>query len=202
MRFASAAAGKFCARAKKAQRKRVGLFLFAAILLLVLVGGALLWMSRRAHEQTGLPQGEVIYSDVGIGQAVEKPIFSRRFGIVGRPDYLVTVKEAGRNFIIPVEVKSRQRPPAPFDSHILQLAAYCLLVEDHYKQRPPYGLLRYADATLKLPFTNEVRQLALDIAAEIRTSRTATDVARQHHDFGRCRGCGYRAACGEQALGE
>ena len=32
--------------------------------------------------------------------------------------------------------------------------------------------------------------------------RTATDVARQHHDFGRCRGCGYRAACGEQALGE
>ncbi|MEZ4713305.1 MAG: hypothetical protein R3A44_39330 [Caldilineaceae bacterium] len=44
-------------------------------------------MSRRAHEQTGLPQGEVIYSDVGIWQEQEQPIFSRRFGIVGRPDY-------------------------------------------------------------------------------------------------------------------
>lgn len=175
--------------------------LFIAILLLVLLGAGLLWLSRRTHEQTGLPQGEVIYSDVGIWQEQEQPIFSRRFGIVGRPDYLVTVNEAGDELIIPVEVKSRKRPSTPFDSHILQLAAYCLLVEDHYKQRPPYGLLRYADATLKLPFTDEVRQLALDIADEIRTSRAAADVARQHHDIGRCRGCGYRAACGEQALG-
>ncbi|MEZ4713306.1 MAG: hypothetical protein R3A44_39335 [Caldilineaceae bacterium] len=53
-------------------------------------------------------------------------------------------------------------------------------MEDHYKQRPPYGLLRYADATLKLPFTDEVRQLAKNIADEIRNSRAAADVACQH----------------------
>lgn len=177
-------------------------FLLLSILLLLLIGGGLLWISHRAQEESGLPRGEIIYSDVGIWQEPEEPIFSRRFGIVGRPDYLVTVqdKEAGGELIIPVEVKSRNRPAEPFDSHVLQLAAYCLLVEDHFKQRPPYGLLRYADATIKLPFTDELRQLSLEIAENIRRSRTAADVNRQHHDSGRCRGCGYRTACGDEAL--
>ena len=176
--------------------------LFVAILLLLLLGVGLLWMSQRAHKKSGLPQGEVIYSDVGIWQEPEKPIFSRRFGIVGRPDYLVTVQDdqTGANLVIPVEVKSRNRPAAAFDSHILQLAAYCLLVEDQFKQRPPYGLLRYADATIKLPNTDELRQLALDAAEDIRRNRTSVDVDQQHNDAGRCRGCGYRATCGDRAL--
>jgi len=174
------------------------------IALLLLLGLALLWLGRATRQQTGMPVGQVIYSDVGQWQKQEKPLLSRRFGLVGRPDYLVTVRETKRGrrrtVTIPVEVKSRPAPPTVYDSHMLQLATYCLLVEDYFKQRPPYGLVRYADATIKVPFTNGLRRQVLHAAEAIRRHRRAADVARQHNDPGRCHGCGYRHACGDKAL--
>ena len=172
------------------------LLIFSIVLLIV--GVLLLLIARRDRRATGLPTGEIVYTDTGAWEEVEKPLFSRRYGVVGRPDYLVQVKEGGRTVTIPVEVKSRQRPPSTPDNHILQLATYCLLVEDTTKQRPPYGLLHYADATLKIAFTDALRREVLATADAIRAARTADDVHRQHDDPARCRGCGYRHACGEE----
>ena len=75
---------------------------------LILLGGGLLLLkrARRLHEQTGLPQGRVIYADTGAWNRCEKPLFSRRYLLTGRPDYLV---EDGRARI-PVEVKSTSSP--------------------------------------------------------------------------------------------
>jgi CRISPR-associated exonuclease Cas4 len=164
----------------------------------------LLWLGRRTQRQTGLPEGEVIYRDTGAWQEVEEPLLSRRYGLVGRPDYLVQIEEKGRKFTIPVEVKSRKRPPALYENHVLQLVAYCLLVEDIYKTTPPYGLLHYADATLKIPFTDQLRDHVLAAADGIRRAQRAPQraaaVSRSHTDGGRCRNCGYLLSCGEQAL--
>lgn len=170
------------------------------VLLVLLVGVLLLWFSRRMHRGSGLPAGEIVYSDTSGWRKQQDPMISRRFGIVGKPDYLVVVKERRRKVHIPVEVKSRKRPPAPYDSHVMQLGAYCLIVEDIYKERPPYGLLHYADDTLKIPFSNALRSQVLTSAEAIRRNRQATDVARQHRDAGRCQGCGYRHGCGKEAL--
>lgn len=179
--------------------------LVGVLIVLLVIGLLLLRASQRTHERTGMPEGEVVYDDSGAWKKQEDPLLSRRYGLVGRPDYLVTVQEKeGRctqEFVIPVEVKSRTRPPEPYDSHILQLATYCLLVEDHYKQRPPYGYIRYANATIKIPYTEMLRNKVLDAAEDIRRARGAADVARSHDQFGRCRGCGYRDACGDQAMG-
>lgn len=171
-------------------------FLIPALLLL-LAGGLLLAYSRRARAAAGLPQGRVVYSDTGAWERVEKPLRSRRHGLVGRPDYLVRHTENGKTTVIPVEVKSRRRPAAPAESHVLQLAAYCLLVEETYKARPAYGLLHYADATLQIPYTDALRQAVLATADDIRRGRHAADLHRDHTDPARCRGCGYRHACGE-----
>jgi CRISPR-associated exonuclease Cas4 len=180
------------------------IYLILCALLLLTLGLALLWLGRRARRQTGLPVGEVIYSDTGAWQQVEEPLISRRHELVGRPDYLVRTEERGQQIIIPVEVKSRKRPAALYDNHVLQLAAYCLLVEDNYKTTPPYGLLHYADATLKIPFTDQLRSQVLAAAEEIRRAQRApqraADVARSHTDAARCRHCGYIQSCGEQAL--
>jgi CRISPR-associated exonuclease Cas4 len=171
------------------------------IAVIILGVGLFLWtMGRRTRVATGLPTGEIVYSDVGVWQEVERPLISRRYGLIGRPDYLVEVSEASRRMSIPVEVKSRKRPSSPYDSHILQLGTYCLLVEDVLKVRPPYGLLRYADATIRIPYTEDLRQQVLRAAGEIRQARRAGFVARQHEDPRRCRGCGYRLACGAEAL--
>ncbi len=176
-------------------------YLLLAAAILILLGLALLWWGRRKRAATGLPAGDVVYSDTGLWQEVQQPLLSRRYGLVGRPDYLVQVTENGRKFTVPVEVKSRSRPSQPLDGHVLQLGAYCLLVEDHYKSATPYGLLHYADATLRIPFDETLRRAVLMSADEIRRARRAPDVARQHDDPARCRGCGYAHACGEQALG-
>lgn len=174
--------------------------LIGAALLLALLGGLLLWLGRRQRVASGLPPGEVVYSDTGQWEQPARPLRSRRYGLVGRPDYLVDVRQGRRTFTVPVEVKSRQRPPQPYASHILQLAAYCLLVEDNFDSRPPYGLLRYADATLRIPFTDDLRRQVLAAADDIRQARRAPDMARSHDEPGRCVACGYRSACGTDAL--
>ena len=171
------------------------LLVFAAAILLL---GLVLWrMGRRAHQATGLPTGEVVYTDTGAWERVPEPLLSRRYGLVGKPDYLVRVQTGGQTTLVPVEVKSRRRPPTTPDGHILQLATYCLLVEDVYKVRPAYGLLHYADATLQIPYTDALRRSVLEIADAIRSARTAPDLHRNHDDPARCRGCGYAHGCGE-----
>ncbi|RME56906.1 MAG: CRISPR-associated protein Cas4 [Caldilineae bacterium] len=175
----------------------------ASILIVIgflILGVVLLRLGRARRARTGLPAGEVVYSDTGQWTEPERPLISRRYGLVGRPDYLVEVREGRKTVIAPVEVKSRRRPETPYVSHILQLAAYCLLVEDVYGSRPPYGLLHYADATLRIDFTDELRSQVLAAAQAIRAARQAPDVPRNHDDPGRCAACGYRAACGDEAL--
>ncbi len=169
-------------------------------LLSLLLGGLLLGLGRRQRRRSGLPPGEVLYRDTGQWQATEHPLRSRRYGLVGRPDYLVRIRQGRKTFIVPVEVKSRTRPARPYDSHILQLATYCLLVEDNFEVAPPYGLLRYADATLHIPYTDKLRRRVLDTAAAIRQARRAPDTRRSHNQPARCAGCSYRSACGSEAL--
>jgi CRISPR-associated exonuclease Cas4 len=129
-----------------------------------------------------------------------EPLVSQRFGIIGKPDYLVEIAGGGRRLVVPLEVKSRRRPPAEDPGHTLQLAAYCLLVEDIYKERPPHGYLRYADVTIQVAFTDDLRRAVMDSAAALRKARTAADVPRSHHDAQRCRRCGYVESCGGEAL--
>jgi len=176
------------------------IYLWAAVLLLLAIGLLLLRRGRVQWQQTGLPAGEIVYSDTGQWEKQEQPLISRRYGLVGRPDYLVQISENGQTFSIPVEVKSRRRPAQPYASHILQLATYCLLVEDVRKVRPPYGLLRYADATLRIPYSDELRGQVLAAADGIRAGRNAETLGRDHQDPTRCRNCGYRRACGSEAL--
>lgn len=171
--------------------------LIVLALIVLALGILLLVQGRRQAAATGLPVGEVVYDDTGAWEAVEAPLLSRRFGLVGRPDYLVRLRVGRAEQIIPVEVKSRRRPRTPAANHIMQLATYCLLVEDVHKMRPDYGLLRYADATLKIPYTDDLRRAVLQTADAIRRGRHARDLDRDHNDPARCAGCGYRNACGQ-----
>jgi CRISPR-associated exonuclease Cas4 len=168
--------------------------------ILLAVGLFALRLSLRDQARTGLPSGKVVYSDTGAWRRVEKPLRSRRHGIVGKPDYLVEIDDGGRRLTIPVEVKSRRQPATPYEGHVMQLGAYCILVEDTYSVRPPYGLLRYADATLEITFTDSLRWQVLETAKSIRNARSVPDLRRDHQDANRCRSCGYRTACGDESL--
>ncbi len=174
----------------------------AVVLLLLAAGLGMLWWGRRWRRASGLPAGAVVYSDTGKEEAVLAPLVSQRHGLVGKPDYLVEVSGAGRRLVVPLEVKSRKQPPVPDQGHLLQLAAYCLLVEDVYGQRPPHGYLRYADTTVTIEYTDELRAAVLTCAGAIRKARSAENVARSHQEARRCQRCGYLDSCGAEALAE
>ena len=174
--------------------------LWLLALLLLCAGLALVWMARRGRHASGLPAGAVVYSDTGAEQAVPAPLISRRYGLIGKPDYLIEARQGTARTMIPVEVKSRNRPGIPPSGHILQLATYCLIIEDIYGSAPSHGVLRYADGSHTIAYTPDLRRAVLEAAERIRAARTAPDVPRSHQDAGRCAHCGYRQGCGSQAL--
>jgi len=155
------------------------------VAMLLLAGAALL------RRRSGLPWGRVRSEDVGAGRALERPLVARRLGLTGKPDYLI---ERG-GALIPVEVKPGRRATQPYDSDLMQLAAYCLLVEETSGRAPPYGLLRYAEQSFRLDYTPAVRARLLDILDEMHALLDADDAARSHNDARRCAGCGFCATC-------
>jgi len=159
-------------------------------LVLLIAGSIALLVARAARRRSGVPAGAVRYSDTGDEGEMPAALQARSYGLAGRPDYLV---QQGRQ-VIPVEVKSRAAPPAPHYSHVLQLAAYCLLVEENYG-RPDYGILRYADRSFHIPYTPELRQEVIETLAQMRDLSTAGE-APTGRQTARCRQCGYREDCG------
>ncbi|MEW5717649.1 MAG: CRISPR-associated protein Cas4 [Chloroflexota bacterium] len=169
--------------------------LFAILFFLTLLVALALFLSaRRQHAQTGLPYGaRIVYADTGAWKKVERPLFSRRYGLTGKPDYIVEE----RGVTIPVEVKPNRVAPAPRESDALQLAAYALLVKENFGATPAYGLLKYRDAVFQIELTDELRARLLDTLAALRRDLNARDVARSHAEPRRCRACGYRDECGQ-----
>lgn len=175
-----------------------------ALVLLALSAALLtfaLWLAlraRRGQHQSGLPQGRLVYADTGRWSAVAQPYFSQRYRLAGKPDYLV----AGDDGLVPVEVKHTAAPAGgrAYESHVMQLAAYCLLVEEAHAQAPRYGLIRYTDATVQIDYTPALRARLLELMDELRASRGRAGVNRNHSDPARCRSCGVRHACGPAAL--
>jgi CRISPR-associated exonuclease Cas4 len=167
----------------------IGLFLLLLALVLFIVSG-------RQRRAAGLPGGRVVYTDTRAWGAVEKPLFDRDLGLTGKPDYLI--EQNGE--IIPVEVKTGRTPEAPYDSHIFQLAAYCLLVHRTTGKRPTHGILHYPARDFAVDYTPALEEALLDLIADVRISERRAEVHRSHEDARRCRSCGFREAC-DQRLG-
>jgi CRISPR-associated exonuclease Cas4 len=162
---------------------------------LFLLGLFLLFQAARQRKATGLPGGQIIYTDTNKWDPVEKPFYDGRIGLSGKPDYLV--RQSGE--VIPVEVKSSKISQTPYDSHIYQLAAYCRLVETAFKIRPTYGILHYPNRTFRVDYTKDLENKMLDILFEMRSQANRKNIRRSHNAPQRCARCGYHPDC-EQRL--
>lgn len=161
---------------------------FSAILLL--------WGARQHQSAIGLPAGRVIYSDTRQWAPSEGSLYDPDLGLAGRPDYLV---EKGSK-IIPVEVKSSRISDTPYDSHIFQVAAYCLLVERTLAKRPPYGILHYSNRTFAIDYTPQLKRSLIELLDEMRACERRKNIHRSHDSSARCRACGYRGVCDQQLM--
>lgn len=170
------------------------IMLYLAIFLFLL-GLFLLWQATRQRKATGLPGGQILYTDTSKWDPLEKPLYDSQVGLSGKPDYLVRQAD----MVIPVEVKSSRVTQTPYDSHIFQLAAYCRLVESEFKVRPEYGILHYPNRTFRIDYTSELENEMLDLLFDMRSQASYKQVQRSHQSPQRCAGCGYRLNC-DQSL--
>ncbi len=161
---------------------------------LLLLSLSLLWSAWRLRQHAGLPGGRVIYSDTRAWRECPEPLYSASVNLAGKPDYLVRRWK----YVLPVEVKSGVAPDEPYRSHVLQLAAYCLLVEETYGLRPPYGLIHYPDRTFAVDYTGELEHELLDTVEWMREDLRDGQAERDHVDPGRCRACGYATYCDQR----
>lgn len=164
-------------------------------LILFFIALFFFWQSNRQRKEAGLPGGRIIYTDTRGWGKLERPLYNQSLGLTGKPDYLI--QQNGQ--IIPVEVKSGRAPNAPYDSHIFQLAAYCLLVEKSYGKRPAYGIIHYTDRDFAVDYTPELESSLLDLLADIRRDEMKHEVERSHEQAARCARCGFKKVC-DQSL--
>lgn len=172
-------------------------------LILLLIALSLMLLARIKEKKAGLPSGKIIAIDQKGWRSLERPLFSARFGITGKPDYLL---EKDRH-ILPVEVKTGNLPHQPYPAHIFQLAAYCILIEETYHQTPPYGILHYhlpanrfqsSSRTWQIPFTSDLRKQLIELMDEMRAESTRIESPRSHDQPARCSHCGYRHICDQK----
>jgi len=167
------------------------------LVLIALVFAILTWLLRRegvAHR--GPPALKIRYADAAIYQ--QPSLVSAQYGLSGRPDYLVRV-DCG---VVPVELKSGKSPRSgrPYDGHLFQLVAYCLLVEDVCQAFVPYGVIEYEDRSIRVEYNSALRKSLLALLEQIRTAKRGGEFHIDHNRPGKCRSCGFHETCGESLV--
>lgn len=170
-----------------------------ALLLLVLILFILLRNESRRQDRRliderrrnlGLPEGELVYEDAdGQGEILS----SAQYPLVGKPDYVVRLAD-GR--LVPVELKLTVRnATAPYKNHEIQIAAYCLILEEYAEQAPTHGILRYADRELLIDYTPALRRRVLLLLDEMSACDEDHQPELQGQRATKCRVCTFQPTC-------
>jgi len=142
----------------------------------------------------GIGEGSIEYVDTQDENS--QMLVSEKYGLRGRPDYII---KRG-NYLIPVEVKTGRIPRGPLFSHILQLAAYCLLIEEKHELAPPYGIIRYSNVQHEIDYTEELKGILTSKLKDMKNIIKTGEAHRNHKRPNKCKGCSRRSMCPEKLV--
>jgi CRISPR-associated exonuclease Cas4 len=165
---------------------------FLAALALLLVGTVILAAAVRAllRRRREAALGALVAVDAGAPVTLR----STRYRLSGRPDLVRRLPDGRR---VPIELKSRPAPPAgPLPSHRVQVAVYCLLLEESTGVAPPFGVVRYGDGVeFRVRWDAAARANLLALRAELDRPYDG----RATPAYAKCARCGWRAVCDARA---
>ena len=132
-----------------------------------------------------------------LGNAADMPA-PRQFNDVdqwhiGKPDYIV---QAPDGCPVPVELKLNVLDATvPFSNHVVQVGAYCLILEDYFDHAPTHGILRYADREFTIDYTPTLRKKVIKLLSEMErcSEQQPPPLARQR--VAKCRACAFQPTC-------
>ena len=161
------------------------------LLCLVLAVAAYVLLARWARNRRralSIADGVVVSADDSLIRA--PTLRSARLGLVGRCDHLLRVGGA----YVPVEQKPSARRLQ--QSHILQVGALCLLVQEDYGGPPPDGVVVLADGSQeRVVFTEELERGVVRTMAEMRRILASCEPPGPRWVGAKCRACGYFPVC-------
>jgi len=171
----------------------IGLLLAALVLLILLINERRLRRARLIEEHRkalGLPPGELVYEDAD-GQG--EPLTSNAYPLAGKPDYVVQTPD-GRP--VPIELKLNVKDvSAPYSNHMIQIAAYCLILEDYFEQAPTHGILRYADREFVVEYTPALRKKVIRLLNEMARCNEKQPPPLTKQRAAKCRVCTFQQIC-------
>lgn len=150
---------------------------------------------NRWTAKTGIPPRTVVFHDLGTKENPSTTsilLRSERLGLVGKPDILTLSSDT----YIPVEYKSAHRDK-PASDHIAQLMAYCVLVEEHFGKKPPYGMIVYGNGKkFKIPYTDKEKKKIEKLVQTIRSYKQSGEKPiLENCTPEKCTRCGFRHLC-------
>lgn len=170
------------------------LLIFAIILFSF--GVFLLLSISRQKKKLAFPNGINIYKDFPNAQGLPaKLLYSKTINLCGKPDYVFK----NGSEIIPLEIKSGATPNYPYKGHILQLIAYCYLVEENYDIKPKYGIINYPSKQFIINYTDEYISILKQVVKNLSNYKNNnTELHRNHKNENICKHCGYYTICNEK----
>ena len=148
------------------------LFVLFIIFLLIL---------KRTKVPSSVYRNKIKYSDHAEKPA--QPFFSYKYGLVGKPDYILHTKDG----LIPLEIKSTPKPNEPYFNQVMQVIAYCLLLEEKTGIAPKYAFLQHKGSrdNFCIKYTQERKEFLIKTLNEM----------RGHIDIDRCPDPNIKSRC-------
>lgn len=172
---------------------------FSEILALIWIISANLLFYHSLNVSEKLIEKKIKYAPINgkieyIGESKgEDEIISEKYGIRGKPDYILKLNDD----YIPVEEKSFVSDYPKF-SHVMQVTAYCMIIEDKYGKPPPYGIIKYENRQFKIPYEKRWKNAVLKIKENMMKDIEKGESHRNHSNEKKCEGCARREYCPER----
>ncbi|MFH1506464.1 MAG: CRISPR-associated protein Cas4 [archaeon] len=132
---------------------------------------------------------KAVYSDHK--EKPEKALSSSKYGLVGKPDFILHTKDG----LLPLEIKHTNRPKQPYFSHVMQLISYCLLIEEEKGVKPKYGFIQYQGGqAFSIPYTEKMKSFLLKTMQEMRDYIDSGKSPKPIKNY-RCEKCSYKEDC-------
>ncbi len=138
-----------------------------------------------------LPSGDLVYENAD-GQG--EPLSSREVPLVGKPTYIVQLSD-GRPVPIEQLKSSVQNLKEPQSNHVVQIGAYCLILEDYFEEPPTHGVLRYADREFVVDYTPALRKKVLRILKDMSNCSEQYPPSLTRQRATKCRACLFQPIC-------
>ncbi len=121
---------------------------------------------------------------------------SKEWRIQGRPDIIAEINGE----IVPIEIKSSNMPKVKPFSHVMQLTAYSILVEEKYGRRVYYGILKYPQGNMEIEIDENLRETLRSLIKKMDIVLSTMTAHRNHNNPGKCQGCYRKDYCPESLV--